>query len=309
MKLDNFKEKKQEFLTYLEVERNLSAHTLKAYESDLRTFITFWHGLKEEKDNLSLRQIIERYLVSLYYQKIDKSTIARKFSCFTSFAKFLQTQGINLKLDLKRPRLDKKLPIYLSVDEIFHLLDTVPDNDLPTRHPIRDKTIFELLYATGVRCSELVAIRLCDIDMQNKTIRIKGKGNKERMVLFGEKAKEKIIAYIEKDRAAYADNTTDEHTAPLFVNYRGRHLTSRSIQRIIQMFRSFLKIDRPITPHKIRHSFATHMLNQGVDLRVIQELLGHETLSSTEKYTHVSLDDLAQICDTIHPFNSMKKRR
>ena len=132
--------------------------------------------------------------MNLFHKKIDKSTIARKFSCFKSFEKFLKTQGILLKLKLQRPRLDKKLPIYLSVDEVFYLLDTITDDQLPTKKPARDKAIFELLYATGIRCSELVAIKFKDLDIENKTIRITGKGKKERIVLFGQKAQNKTLA-------------------------------------------------------------------------------------------------------------------
>jgi integrase/recombinase XerC len=305
MNVQEFKEKKNEFLVHLQVERNLSKHTLKAYESDLRQFINFWESLStQEQQLLTVRQIIERYLVSLFYKQIDKSSIARKFSCFKSFALFLQKNDIILNLHLKRPRLDKKLPIYLSVDEIFHLLDTVNDADLPTRSPIRDKTILELLYATGIRCSELVNIKLCDIEMGAKTIRIHGKGNKERIVLFGDKAKTKLIEYTTKERIP--STSMGEY---LFLSNRKKRVTPRTVQRIIEMFRGFLKIDRPITPHKIRHSFATHLLNQGVDLRVVQELLGHQSLSSTEKYTHVSLDDLARMCNQIHPINALLKKR
>jgi integrase/recombinase XerC len=301
MTLEEFKKSIREFTIHLQVERNLSDHTVRAYQSDLSQFISFWEQLTEkEKQLLTLRQIIERYLVSLFYRKIDKSSIARKFSCFKSFEKFLIPQGINLELKLKRPRLDKKLPIYLSMNEISHLLDGIKDQDLPSRFPVRDKAILELLYATGVRCSELVNIRFCDLDLQQRTIRIKGKGKKERIVLFGQKAGRKLAEYLEQERM-HTQNQ-DEY---LFLNYRHEQLTTRSIQRVIEMFRTFLKIERPITPHKIRHSFATHMLNQGVDLRVVQELLGHKTLTSTEKYTHVSLDDLAKMCDTIHPINSL----
>ncbi len=303
MKLTDFKEKKDDFLTFLEVERNLSAHTLRAYESDLKQFIEFWQSLPDQdQKHLSLRQTIERYLVSLHYKKIDKSSIARKFSCFKSFSTFLKTCGIDLQLNLKRPRLDKKLPVYLSVDEMFHLLDNVTPEDLPTRHPIRDKAILELLYATGIRCSELVNIKLQDLDMANKQIRIKGKGRKERIALFGHKAKDRIDEYMAKERSL--PQSPDE---PLFLNYRYEGITPRSVQRVIEMFRQFLKIDRPISPHKIRHSFATHLLNQGTDLRVVQELLGHATLASTEKYTHVSLEKLTELCDTIHPINQMMK--
>jgi len=292
------------FIAYLKMERNVSEHTIRAYQGDLNQFIAFWLSLSEyDASHLDVRQIIERYLVALFYKKISKSSIARKFSCFTSFEKFLESQGVELKLQLKRPRLDKKLPIYFSVDEICHLLDSIKNEDLPTRYPIRDKAIFELLYATGVRCSELVTISVCDVDMNEKMIRIMGKGKKERVVLFGAKAYEKIIEYYKYERPVIY--STEE---PLFMNYRYNRLTSRSVQRIIKMFRSFLKIERPLTPHKLRHSFATHLLNQGADLRAVQELLGHKTLSSTEKYTHVSLEGLAALCEKIHPINTMIKK-
>jgi len=302
MNIQEFKDRVTEFLQYLDVERNVSDHTQRAYASDLSQFVEFWNKLRPiEQQELSLRQVIERYLVSLFHKKIDKSSIARKFSCFKSFERFLRTQGIILNLKLTRPRLDKKLPIFLSVDEIFYLLDTLKDGELPTRRPIRDKTIFELLYATGIRCSELVTIKMSDIDMTNKTIRIYGKGKKERIVLFGQKALEKIDSYLEKERPAY--HSLDER---LFLNFRAEPLTTRTVQRVVEMFRTFLKLERSITPHKIRHSFATHLLNQGTDLRLVQELLGHKTLASTERYTHVSLEDLARLCQTINPLSKVK---
>jgi site-specific recombinase XerD len=303
MLLTEFIEKKNEFILFITVEKNLSVHTQRAYESDLNQFIEFWQELPaDDKKNLELRQIIERYLVNLFYKKIDKSSIARKFSCFKSFEKFLLTQGIVLKLKLQRPRLDKKLPVYLSVDEIFYLLDTITDEQLPTKRPARDKAIFELLYATGMRCSELIAIHMKDLDMPNKTIRIMGKGKKERIVLFGQKAHDKLQQYLTNERPRVYDSNEQ-----LFLNYRNLPLTTRSVQRIFEMFRAFLKFERPITPHKIRHSFATHLLNQGVDLRMVQELLGHKTLASTEKYTHVSLEYLTKLYDTIHPAHTIMK--
>ena len=297
MTIKQFNTHRKNFLKYLSVEKNLSIHTQRAYNSDLRQFGEFWNTLQpDDKKRLGFRQIIERFLVSLFYKKIDKSSIARKFSCFKSFEKFLHSQGIKLSLKLTRPRLDKKLPVYLSEEEICHLLDEVKHEELHTKKPYRDKAIFELIYATGVRCSELVNIEFKDIDFTNKTIRIFGKGAKERIVLFGQKAHNRIIEYLEKERPRILNRKEK-----IFLNYKNGPLTSRSIQRIFEMFRKFLKIDKQITPHKVRHSFATHMLNKGVDLRVIQELLGHKTLSSTEKYTHVSLDKLSKICEESHP--------
>ncbi len=306
MTVQEFEKQSTAFLTHLRTERNLSKHTIRAYGADLRHFVIFWKELLslEEQKKLGIKQIVERYLVSLYYKKIDKQTIARKYSCFSSFSHFLKKEGITLNLALKRPKIDKKLPVYLSVDEIFHVLDTVTDDQLPSKSPIRDKAVFELLYATGIRCSELVAIRFQDIDMQNKTVRIQGKGNKERIALFGEKAKKKIKEYTDKERLPMSS-----HQEALFVNAHNKPLATRTIQRIFEMFRTVLKIDKHITPHKIRHSFATHLLNQGTDLRIVQELLGHQTVTSTEKYTHVSLEDLTKMCNEIHPINAMIKKQ
>lgn len=301
----DFEKKKDEFVTYLEVERNVSIHTLRAYRADLEQFLHFWHELPaDDQQHLSLRRIIERYLVSLFYKKISKSSIARKFSCFKSFEKYLKSDGISLDLKLKRPHIDKKLPVYLSVDEVFHLLDTVDNKDLPTKWPLRDKAIFELLYATGVRCSELVNICLRDIDFDQKTIRILGKGAKERIVLFGNKAHERLLSYLEHERPS-----VKRSSERLFLNCRTTPLSCRAVQRMFEMFRKFLKIERRITPHKIRHSFATHLLSQGTDLRVVQELLGHKSISSTEKYTHVSLDELTKMCDDIHPLKKMMESK
>lgn len=313
MDRDFFKTNTEDFLKYIANEKNLTTNTVRAYKGDLEQFLLFWDQLPDaDKTHLGTRQIIERYLVSLFYKKIDKATIARKFSCFKSFERYAQRYAqMDLNLSLKRPRLDKKLPLYLSVDEMVHLLDNIKDSELPTSLPLRDKAILELLYATGVRCSELVGICLDDIDHGNKTIRIYGKGRQERIVLFGAKALEKLQLYIEKERPlsvriqTHKGKPEDDH---LFLNSNGTPLTSRSVQRIVAMFRPFIHLERPITPHKIRHSFATHLLNQGADLRVVQELLGHKSLASTEKYTHVSLEDLAHMCDTLHPIHGLMSK-
>lgn len=303
MTITDFKEKIAEFFVYINVERNLSIHTQRAYRADLVQFQEFWELIHtKESEQVTLRKAIERFLVALYHKNIHKASIARKLSCVQSFEKFLLRQGIELHLKLVRPRIEKKLPVYLSIDEICYLLDTLKNEDLQTQRPYRDKAILELLYATGIRCSELIAIQLKHIDFENKTITITGKGKRERIVLFGQKAHEKLLLYIRKERAPHQHN--DE---ALFLNYRNEALTCRSVQRIFEMFRSFLKVKRNITPHKIRHSFATHLLDQGADLRVIQELLGHKTLASTEKYTHVSATQLVEMCENFHPINTTLK--
>jgi integrase/recombinase XerC len=299
----NFSNHVPEFLDYVKIERNLSAHTHRAYAGDLKQLINFWQTVeKREKEPASLHQVIERFFVALYHKKIDKSSIARKISCLHSYEKFVEKRhNIILDLKLTRPRTDKKLPVYLSVDEVFYLLDTISPEQMPTPYPLRDKAIFELLYATGIRCSELINIKMKDVNFNEKTIIIYGKGRKERMVLFGDPCRKKLLNYISHERAIIRNNA--EH---LFLNYRNEPLTTRSIQRICGMFREFLQVKRAITPHKLRHSFATHLLHQGADLRTVQELLGHKTMASTEKYTHVSLERLTTLCTEKHPILNKK---
>lgn len=287
----------EEFLHYLRIERNMSSHTHRAYKSDLNQFFLFWKKV-DNNSSLPIRKVIERYLISLFYKKIDNKTIARTFSCFSSFEKFLKQQSIFLDLDLKRPKITKKLPIYLSIDEISLLLDTVQNDQLKTKFPYRDRAIFELLYATGIRCCEITQLKIEHMITDQKSIRIFGKGKKERIVLYGSKAEKSIQLYLAHERKTVLSDT--EH---LFLNSAGNPLDTGHIRKIIIMFRAFLPLQRPLTPHKIRHSFATHLLQQGMDLRMIQELLGHTKLSSTEIYTHVSIDQLKKICATIHPLN------
>ncbi len=305
MTIIEFQKYSDDFLTYIEIEKNLSKNTCRSYNSDFKLFITFWNTVNyTEKKDFNFTQIIERYFIQLFNKKIDKNSVARKISSFTSLKKFLKSIDVNLQLNVQRPRIDKKLPTYLSVDEIFYLLDTIKNEDLPTQRPLRDKAIFEVLYATGIRCSELCNISIGNIDFNNKIIRIMGKGRKERIVLFGSKAHEKMLEYLKHERPK-----SHSLSEKLFVNCRNEPLDPRSIQRIIGMFGTFLPIKKIITPHKIRHSFATHLLNAGVDLRSVQELLGHQSLSSTEKYTHISLEELTTICDTLHPIKNMIKRK
>jgi integrase/recombinase XerC len=302
MDCNNFKNCALKFIEFLSIERNLSPNTLRAYRADLQLFLDFWQRIeREEKAPIKFQQILERYFVSLYNQNVDTSSIARKVSCFRSLAKFTKTTGVELKIKLERPRVSKKLPSYLSVDELFYLLDKVQNEELPTRFPLRDRTIFELLYATGVRCAELVNIKLNDIDTANKTIRIMGKGRRERLALFGSKALNQLKEYLAYERIP-AKNVS-EH---LFLNYQNNPITTRSVQRICAMFKKFLKIKRPLTPHKLRHSFATHLINQGASLRAVQELLGHKTITSTELYTHVAIENVSAMCDKLHPLNTMK---
>lgn len=293
----------EEFLHDLRIKRNVSSHTYRAYKTDLKQFFLFWETI-HNKNNLPIRRIIERYLVSLFYKKIDNKTIARKFSCFSSFEKFLKQKSIILKLDLKRPKITRKLPIYLTIDEISLLLDTINNDKLPTKFPYRDRAIFEMLYATGIRCSELAQITIENIIDKEKSIRILGKGKKERIVLYGSKAEQSMQHYLMYERKKVISEK--EH---LFLTKTNTPLNCSHIRNIIIMFRKLLPMQRPLTPHKLRHSFATHLLQQGMDLRMIQELLGHQTLASTEIYTHVSIEQLKKICSTIHPLNKKDNQK
>ncbi len=231
----------KDFLAFLEIEKNCSKHTLRAYDSDLKQLFDFWQQA-DQRDPLikhTFDSIVRRYIVALFYKKITKTSLARKLSCLRSFQQFLQGQGVILALAIKAPRLDRKLPITLSIDEIFFLLDVITEEDLPTRFPHRDKTIFELFYATGVRCAELVDIKLEDISFEEKIITIMGKGRKQRQVLFGVKALHMLEKYLTIERPTLVKDLAERH---LFLNYAGGPLTTRSVQRIFEMFRSFYEL-------------------------------------------------------------------
>ena len=206
-----FTQKAQEFLTYLEQEKNVSNHTLRAYRSDLHQFVMFWGRIAKQDpaEAVTPDRIAKRYILSLFYQNIAKTTLARKVSCLRSLAAFLKKQGITLDIKIKTPRLEKKLPVTLSIDEMLYLLDQVKATDLPSKYPYRDKAVIELLYATGVRCAELTGMRLGHVDMKDKTIRVTGKGRKERIVLFGSKAKESLEHYIHHERASFGLDAND----------------------------------------------------------------------------------------------------
>ncbi len=286
------------FLQTIRVERNISTHTSRAYQSDLEHVAVFWKDIMDrESITLSFKTVLERYFISLYHKKISKPSIARKISCLKSFERYLKrVRQIELSLTLARPRIDKKLPTVLTLDEVFFLLDKVTLTHQETQFPYRDKAILEMLYATGIRCSELVNIQLKDIEPIEQTIRIMGKGKKERLVIFGSECKKKLDLYITHERIKPVSRNEF-----LFLNYKNEPLTTRSIQRICALFSSFLETKKQITPHVLRHSFATHLLQQGADLKSVQELLGHATIASTERYTHLSIEDLSTLCDTRHP--------
>lgn len=304
MNIQKFKDLVTHYLQHLEFEKHLSQHTLRAYSHDLQQLSSFWEGLIEkENELLTFEQVVQRHVLILFQKKLSKPSLARKFSCLRSLQAFAQREGFTLHGNFRSPKIERKLPVILSIEEISHLLDAVKTEELDTKFPLRDKAIFETLYATGVRCAELIGITLEDIDFEEKSIKVLGKGNKERLVLFGESASVAIKKYLEEERKHLIKTEAER---ALFINYGGTRLTSRSIQRICQMFRKHLKIDRTLTPHKLRHSFATHLLHQGADLRMVQELLGHASLSSTEIYTQIANTQLMKLCQEKHPINTQK---
>ena len=276
MNKHEFKPKQQAFLAYLKETKKISDNTHRSYASDLTQFAQFWQELEEP---LTLTQALEYFISTLYQTGIDKSSIARKISCFNSLKKFLLHQGIELPLTIKRPLIVLKQPQILSIKEIFNLMDTIKDEELPTRRPLRDRAILELLYATGIQCSELVAIECQHVDLSQQSIIIRSKRKKERIVLFGPQARERILAYVQRERP----EAQSSHER-LFLNHRNQPLSARSIQRICVMFRDYMHEHYNLTPHILRHSFAIHLLSNGVDIDTLQELLGHKTRLSTQRY-------------------------
>ena len=284
------------FLRYIEVEKGYSKETVKGYERDLLLFHSF---LKQE--NIShLKKvdysILRMYLMSLYEKKYSKKTISRVISSLRSFFKYLVREN---KLDsdpcvlLSNPKLDKRLPNYVNYEELDQLMNSV---DTSTPLGKRDALILEMLYSTGIRVSELVHIKLSDVS--HGEIRVVGKGNKERIVYYGKVCEKKLIDYAKNGRGKLVKDPSVQF---LFLNKNGKPLSVRGVELIFEQVvrKSGLKIH--VTPHTFRHTYATHMLNEGADLKSVQELLGHENLSTTQVYTHVSNAHLREVYLHAHP--------
>ena len=277
----------KEFINYLENEKNYSNLTCESYESDLIEYFSFFNM---DINNIT-REDIKKYLMYLYDKKDTKSTVSRKISTLKSFYKFLELKNYNIKNPvyyITLPKKDKKLPNFVYYDELITLLENSKEGKFGSRNNL----ILELLYATGVRVSELVNIKLDDINFSNNTIRILGKGSYERIVPFGEYAKISLEEYINSLRRELTIKTKSEY---LFVNKDGNKITERSIRKIINNVIEKSSIKTKISPHTLRHTFATHLLNEGCDLKTVQELLGHKHLSTTEVYTHVSNERLRSV--------------
>jgi integrase/recombinase XerC len=286
-----------EFLAYLRHERNASAHTIAGYERDLRQLKDYLSeaGVRWDKaGNVTLRG----FLATLHEKKRKKSTVGRKLAAMRSFYDFcLRRKWIseNPAKILSTPRQEKRVPSFLSEEEAAGLLE-LPATDKPI--DLRDRAILELFYATGMRVSELVGLELGDVHFGERLVRVRGKGKKERLVPFGRKSEETLQAYL-KARPLLQEKTAGG--SAVFLNYRGERLTPRSVQRMVHAYIRKTAVSRKISPHSLRHSFASHLLGRGADLRVIQELLGHASLATTQKYTHVDLRQLLDVYKKSHP--------
>ncbi|MEW6729858.1 MAG: tyrosine recombinase XerC [Acidobacteriota bacterium] len=298
----------EKFLEHLMYERNVSEHTLRNYRIDLEQFYDYLAPTDKDgnRRKIDIRQIdnitIREFIASLYQQKKKKASIARKLATLRTFFKYLCREGVlevNQARLVSSPRLDKKLPNYLTVQEMMRFLE-MPDAE--TVLGKRDRAIMELLYGAGLRVSELVSLTLNDIDFQNLSVRVKGKGRKERIVPFGEHARMAIETYLGV-RGQLLAEAADEVREPLilFLNYQGTRITTRSVGRMIDKYIKQCADMHHISPHSLRHSFATHLLDAGADLRSIQELLGHARLSTTQQYTHVSMEKIFEVYDKSHP--------
>jgi integrase/recombinase XerC len=285
------------FIEHLKVEKDVSPHTLRAYTKDLEEFLPFIDKKPKDIDNLDIRS----FLAHLHQRKLKKSSIARKLATIRSYFKFLLREGYIKKNPAKLVatlKIPKTLPRFLTVDEVFALIEA-PKGD--TFKATRDRSIFELLYSCGIRISELTSLDISDLDINESLIRVKGKGKKERIIPVGSKALESINNYL-PERVSIK-----KKTEALFLNNRGGRLTERSVRRLLSEYSKKMNLIGHISPHVLRHTFATHLLHGGADLRTIQELLGHASLSSTQIYTHVDNVHLAEVYDKAHPLAKKKR--
>ncbi len=290
----------EKFLLYLERERNFSFHTIRNYKTDLIHANEFFKQTYKDGliDDSIKHYALRKYLFYLYNKDYNRCTIARKLSTLRSFYKFLIREGereTNPASLVLTPKQEKRLPQFLSISEINLLLEGV---SITTPSGRRDKSLLEFIYSTGMRVSEVVSINMGDIDYENGVVRVCGKGSKERLVPIGSYAISAILNYIEWRRLYLKKDLNEE---ALFLNHLGKRLTERGIWFIINRAICQTSIHKKVSPHTFRHSFATHLLEAGADLRSIQELLGHSSLDATQIYTSVTKERLKKVYDRSHP--------
>jgi len=295
----SIKERLEEFLSAIREERNLSPYTVKSYQTDLAQLVDYLGRMGSLFLTPSRidHEVARRFLISLEKQKYNRRSLARKIAACRSFFKYLVGIGevkINPFKLISTPKLERKLPNFLYAEEMNMLLEKPNPN---TTKGLRDRAILELLYATGIRVSELVKLSVNDVDTAGREVRVFGKGRKERIVLLGSHSIIALKEYAEKSRP----KLNKKNKKILFLSRQGTQLTERSIQRMISRYSKNVGIGRSVTPHTLRHTFATHLLSGGADLRSVQELLGHNSLSTTQMYTHITKERLKSIYDNFHP--------
>ncbi len=299
------KKEMEEFLGHLRYEQNASRHTISSYRRDLNQLAAF---LAERETRL--RKIdhvaIRAFLAHLHERGLKKSSLARKLAAVRSFFQFCLKKGWvddNVAKIVSTPKQERHVPSFLSEDEMAQFLD-LPSSGSPL--DLRDKALLELLYATGIRVSELVALNMDDIDFLSEVIHIRGKGKKERITPISSSALQAIQHYMEF-RNKRAENNSHFDSRVLFANKHGQRLSTRSVRRKMDKYLKMAGLDPAISPHTLRHSFATHMLNNGADLRSVQELLGHQSLSTTQVYTHLTTKKLKEVYEGAHPRENMRQ--
>lgn len=300
-----------EFGRHMEVERNLSEKTTKSYLSDLGQYRAFLE--RRESDGLARDDVptdplvIRSFLTSLYRENLRKVTISRKVSALRSFYRYLLREGkvrVNPAELIQLPKCEKYIPVVLSVDEILSLLGVSYSEDASGR---RDRALIELFYSAGIRLSEMTGLNIADCDFVGGLIRVRGKGRKERIVPVGRPALGAIEVYLQKRGEHAAKTSATTVNEPLFLSSRGERMNAKGVARIVDRVVKQSGIGRKISPHALRHSFATHLLDAGADLRSIQEMLGHRSLSTTQKYTTVGVGRLMEVYDHAHPRAGGKK--
>ena len=288
------------FKRYLEFEKRYSTHTLKAYQKDIEQFFSF---LKEtyaiESAKLINQVIIRSWLISLKEESISTRTINRKISCLKTFFRFLIKEGEiidNPMLKILSPKTSKKLPIFIEEEKMEMLFDEVDFGE--GFEATRDRLILDILYSTGIRLSELINLKLEDIDFQKYQIKVLGKRNKERIIPFSKGINNLILNYITLKNNYFSNRITDDY---LFLSNKGKKAYPKLIYRVVNNYLSKITTLKKLSPHVLRHTFATHMLNNGAELNAIKELLGHANLSATQIYTHNSIDKLKKVYKQAHP--------
>lgn len=292
MEREDFYDKVNDFIIYLQKEKNYSRHTLRAYRTDLESFFDFLRVKKRKRVD---QNAITLFMGFLLKYGLDARSVARKLSCIKSFFRFLKRTNViseNPAIIIKTPKTKKHLPGFLSYAQV--------EKAMEISNP-RDRAIMEVLYSCGLRASELVNLRISDIDLNRDEVKVKGKGNKQRVVPVGKPAKNAILNYLKVRHNPDKHKTVGSDVPELFLNYRGGSLSTRSVQNIVRKYLVKLAHATGTNPHILRHSFATHLLENGADLRAVQELLGHASLSTVQIYTHMTSKRLKEIYKKRHP--------